>query len=56
MILVSPSLRCSQGLSGVCLLLYLSNRLIKKLEHSWKSLIHDGVSVFVPPVTLCTCQ
>lgn len=27
----------------------LSNRLIKKLEHTWKSLIHDGVSVFVSP-------
>lgn len=25
-------------------LIVLSDRLVKKLEHSWKSLIHDGVS------------
>lgn len=32
----------------------LSDRLIKKLEHTWKSLIHDGVSVSVSPVTVRT--
>lgn len=27
-------------------------RLIKKMEHTWKSLIHDGVSLFLFPVSV----
>lgn len=32
----------------------LWDRLIKKLEHTWKSLIHDGVSVSESPVIVRT--
>ncbi|XP_044074258.1 phosphatidylinositol 4-phosphate 5-kinase type-1 gamma-like isoform X2 [Siniperca chuatsi] len=42
------------GVKGECLLLFIgiidilqSYRMIKKLEHSWKSLIHDGDTVSV---------